>query len=1825
MPNIEEAIETGVLGAVSTFYKGQRSNSNITITAIITDTSRKREGIYKVKSDGAEFDAYSENGTYYKNESVLVQIPNNDYTGQKFILGRKASDVEDEQVFKFKLPFDNFVGRMHLNKNQEISEKGFWANFPGQSEETADYLNDKALIWEWSNIYYEEDENGNQIKKILETIGNKKLGIQADWQTLLGSYQVSKGHYGLRIIVEGTSSSSEQGSDTKILREGLFTNNDMYGNPYSFYAPYTQQKVFDISDFLSISSIKIYFYQDYEFFDGNYKYIPYGDLSAEANEPVIPYNILCSNLDVFLGLGTDDIQDETGILYSYNALSYIGIEHTDSDGSKMWTCDEDHKLYFSWIHYESEESYEVIDNLEKLEEYREGKGRTHIYWYRYGYDTELEENPELQLFPGQIRKFDASGNLSYDKDGEPEWEFENPLYENLYKDLQDSKRNTAYESKIERYGGDNWTFIPAATDSFSFEMVPRGYKSKERFKVVIQHDGSHTTSNELAFQNTLDIEAELANNAKNSNVILKCYKLKKVRDDNGEWLGTYEAVEDNSINSFHVYDENNTILYNDDDERFDQHEYYLQIHVRNEETNKYELLTTVVDNSTTTGTTVSWACPRQLSMIKYSAMVDRTDAEYFGIGETEDIRYQNFQNATLKFKIDSVLNNRYLDNTIGATIIRNNIPTYISKELLFGRAEGLGHDYLPVIEILSPYGSPCIYYGQEFQIGCVVYKKDGTLFETPSLLNFSWRILSGDPELDQASEFYHYDSEGNYLSGYEIGNYVSEIAEGDIYKEKYAKYSNNVLKGILTNKYPPIVEVTVQNAADYPLVVRKGLMVYYDYDGGDWDYIRKRDFMIPNRVEFKSDGMTPIYYNDYFETAVLSTEDGATTNTYEIEHPDWKINNSKLFTLEKTQVDREINTGSTIEDWSYLKYKMVPNTARHEEDFNDFSMQWSEDLLSPDNYTYIYYGDDDQHIVAQAISFDRNLYSSSLVNSWDGTTLTWDEENGAILSTMIAAGSKDSYNRFTGVMMGDWHAKGDESLDTPGLYGYNGGAQTFGFKTDGTGFIGGSGKGRIEFDGTEALISNADRSCYINLNPVNYKLDEFNLENQSFSQNFIYCRVNKTSANPDNFDDLSNGILGDNSWAQQYFKQRNDQGELVDTPYDYFIVDPNHGVLTTGGVVARYGAIGNWMISDQGLYQRDTEQNKYMYLGFKPQGETSTYAIYAGTDFNNNNGVAENPYFSVSWDGELFARKGKISNTWTIDDVGLTYEKEKNDLTNYKIFDRIYMGNPTSNTAIVQGDNSSDKQRWSISAGENKIYTNGSQDNYINFGVSMNGELFAKLGTIGNWTISDKKLESVRYGVDEQGNKVITSAISLDTEENKISFLNDSTVIYGDGRIFLGKITGNTAVGTVYLANYALLGMTTSNEISGLSNKLDTNDANTQAKENHKSESSGYGSVGYDSVTIQASGGTSTLSGFSIYNPSLFKILDNGSTVADKETGIVLATGSGKSKEDTSERALVIYPTGYAVDKKYATLGTSTNRWNLMGECIDCTSLDVSNLNVRQDALYINNEKAATQPWVYNKLNEVYNALNSVSSGSGSGISGAFGGINGLSLELQELFDGKAFMSGTNFTFKDGVISYSINGWAYNWTAAKDGSGGGGSVGGATFESSSSWKVADIHHTHVLDMTFTENGTVEVVMGPGSFNGTALYTVTSTNSVEDTAWYKKRAYDHMSGSGGSGGAVGGVTAYAIDGTAFNTFNFSLTLSGSESEASIVSTSGTGASYSLASFYANAYNTGHGVGYEEGYGVGHSVGYTAGVEAAACSEKHEGDTQGDKILAWIPYK
>jgi hypothetical protein len=75
------------------------------------------------------------------------------------------------------------------------------------------------------------------------------------------------------------------------------------------------------------------------------------------------------------------------------------------------------------------------------------------------------------------------------------------------------------------------------------------------------------------------------------------------------------------------------------------------------------------------------------------------------------------------------------------------------------------------------------------------------------------------------------------------------------------------------------------------------------------------------------------------------------------------------------------------------------------------------------------------------------------------------------MSPCIGAGSKNSENQFSGVLMGK--IKDTSGQINHGLYGFSDGAQAFGFKEDGTAFIGKSGAGRILFDGNNSTITSA--------------------------------------------------------------------------------------------------------------------------------------------------------------------------------------------------------------------------------------------------------------------------------------------------------------------------------------------------------------------------------------------------------------------------------------------------------------------------------------------------------------------------------------------------------------------------------------------------------------------------------------------------------------------------------------------------------------------------------------------------------------------------------
>lgn len=143
------------------------------------------------------------------------------------------------------------------------------------------------------------------------------------------------------------------------------------------------------------------------------------------------------------------------------------------------------------------------------------------------------------------------------------------------------------------------------------------------------------------------------------------------------------------------------------------------------------------------------------------------------------------------------------------------------------------------------------------------------------------------------------------------------------------------------------------------------------------------------------------------------------------------------------------------------------------------------------------------------IIVSHDVYTSKVINSWDGS-LTFNENDGIILSKMMGAGHKEANNTFTGILMGD--IVGETLLPGQtlnpfyygtGLYGYSGGEKAFGFNSNGYGFIGkASSGGQILFDGNGGIIKSSN---YDGINGTGTYIDLTNGTFHATKQGTIGC------------------------------------------------------------------------------------------------------------------------------------------------------------------------------------------------------------------------------------------------------------------------------------------------------------------------------------------------------------------------------------------------------------------------------------------------------------------------------------------------------------------------------------------------------------------------------------------------------------------------------------------------------------------------------------------------------------------------------------------------
>lgn len=399
---------------------------------------------------------------------------------------------------------------------------------------------------------------------------------------------------------------------------------------------------------------------------------------------------------------------------------------------------------------------------------------------------------------------------------------------------------------------------------------------------------------------------------------------------------------------------------------------------------------------------------------------------------------------------------------------------------------------------------------------------------------------------------------------------------------------------------------------------------------------------------------------------------------------------------------------------------------------------------------------------AQPILIIQNKYNSTTLNNWSGS-LVVDDNNNYILTSMLGAGKKDSKNRFTGILMGDM-TNADASTSIPtGLYGYKEGAQSFGFRTDGTAFIGTSGSGRIEFDGTKGVITTANWSDSI---PSGIYIDLKNgiMKIRGNNKDLFYIKPNEDEAyylqssnfdntqgtrfdlvtgalNAYNFKLTSNKILIDSSPdnTSSYFQIKNGNNILMDVGSSNYYLQSD-GYTTGSGF---YFGLTDGRILANDFYLQGGEGQNYITITHSPsiqlvQNNKSIFNI------DSSNFILQ----SKDWSAPQSSSITREYTTYTCINggfnirlgAGMDYGKTGN-VVNRGTQYRIYR----------QSNGSYGKSGWDYEENRNvnwyEISTDNMQGRWVSYRAFVDGRSWSNLES----TLQSQNKQTISIGTSQNG------------------------------------------------------------------------------------------------------------------------------------------------------------------------------------------------------------------------------------------------------------------------------------------------------------------------------------------------------------------------------------------------------------------------------------------------------------------------------------------
>lgn len=1051
-----------------------------TILCTIVDDSDAKNGKYRVSNGSSSFIAYSSE-KYSNNTSVYVTVPSGDYNNDKLIVG-KAMKEELSQLYNYVAPFEHYL---------DITGNCFKLDI----EETACSL--------LANEQYNDDEDpvrldpvGANMTSILlgktefaqPKEGFTHLGLKASFRSLLSEYNCLSGDYGLEVKVtfEVPDASGNETGGVKTNVQYLYLNSkDMIGNPYNFETYFQQEKLFQIENMGAVTSIEVRFKQAGNFYDFNKNPIPY----LEDNEGLLDSVKLWDNLfvkDVYISLGYDiNSQDGEFIqLYTLNRMSYS--PKTLDDNKKT--------ILLRWLH-ESENSKYQIDE-ESNEDFD-------IRWYRYrtgapaadGYcgvnweafnipvegDTDYDQytngieidsvlrhkgcgrrfqavlEPDTTIASEQIKVVILYGPTPgyYEYNPNPFVDidtFKSNYYKGYYvQDKIDENGNTSIVLATDNPKTGNGTYrmvLNQDKDAWTMENAEISWDKVQYYYKVDNREVYRSSI--ITFTNEEDPISKATMGALTA-LSLQCYDL----------VDSKEPYKQQSYGNYLLYDERNSTT--------------------DTQANLQRLITWTLDVEDFDFKNVSkveWIYPdmeANNSMLhnivtwKHDTALDGTvitdgnkDNEDFSLGLTYNIRKQ--------YSIS------YGNNTITCKVTYNGTEFTAEKIFAFGQYGTMGatatfilrhadnKSALTVGQIIPEEGDP---YYDSCLIRAELYDENQRLVDDLSnyTIDWSWYTSPTMRNEENAADHieYNVDNDNEALITLHALNTLNM-------DECY------ILKAILKGWNNATSDTSYDLVAYMPIALRYN--ENYRYISGE------------SIITYLTDGSVKYDKSHY----ILHTLDEQTlTEGWGAEVSETSAaRNLRVFSSYRDNKPIEEETmyfphlkmdKTTTTDTTKITWRLSPSPIFFEGMQTQFAVQ---------------YYDNNILVWTQPLLIILSRYFSSVINNWDGETLTLDEGSSTVLASRIGAGRKNSENQFSGVVLGDWQEKSDINVETlndyTGLFGFRNGLMSFGFKDDGTAFIGTKTAGRLQFDGNQSTISSAGYlestagGIYLDFNAAKMKL-----------------------------------------------------------------------------------------------------------------------------------------------------------------------------------------------------------------------------------------------------------------------------------------------------------------------------------------------------------------------------------------------------------------------------------------------------------------------------------------------------------------------------------------------------------------------------------------------------------------------------------------------------------------------------------------------------------------------------------------------------------------